>query len=297
MFRAKILLALSLFCLLAGDVQAAKQYLFLKSNTPTYSKQLGVVAVPVYVMINNARHTGIYIKTAPTLETGKKMGLKEGMVLLTMGGYSIGSSAAADDCVMQRSNGGTMQFTYVVVDHGVPTIRSAQGEVVKTAAAATSTGVSSSSRGESISELEQISFSLVNQSREAEGLSSVQSDSSLSNLARKYAEYMAAHPEPYDVLKSSRSPHDDLQGRTAADRAHEAGISYWQSENIGRGTLNGFGRSGSFTIRAVHQQMMAEPPGMNNHRGNIVNPQAKRLGVGVAISGDRLYMAQEFGTN
>lgn len=291
---AKPLLVLAICIALHGtQARAEKPYLFLKSNTPTYSKQLGLMAVPVYVMINNARHSGIYIKTAPGLEAGKKMGLREGMVLLTMGGYSIGSCEQADDCIMQRSNGGTMQYTYVALDHGKPTIRSAQSEVVKTAALPTVYSAQSSS-GQSASELEAISFSLVNQSRKAEGLNELQSDSSLANLARKYAEYMANNGQAYDVRKSSRSPHDDLQGRTAAERAHEAGISYFQSENIGRAVL-ALNLPANRSIRIIHQQMMAEPAGMQNHRGSILDPQANKLGVGVAVSGDRLYMAQEFG--
>ena len=295
MARAKLMLIFVLSLgLLAAQVQAAKQYLFLKSNTPSYSKQLGVVTVPVYVIINNARHDGIYVKTAPSLETGNKMGLREGMVVLTMGGYSIASSEAADTCIMQRSNGGTMQFTYVALANGNPTIRSSQSEVVKTEASP-KTYSSRSTSSQSAGDLETISFSLVNESRKSDGQNELQNDSSLAKLARRYAEYMAQHPEPYDVLKSRRSPHDDLQGRTAADRANEAGISYFHSENIGRAVLNSFNSGANYSVRTIHQQMMAEPPGMHNHRGNILDPQAHKLGVGVCISGDRLYMAQEFG--
>lgn len=291
MLRFLAIVICVLFLALPGVV--AKEFMFRASSAPaTYSTQLGVMALPVYVIINNARHQGLYINTAPSLQLGKDMGLHEGMVLLTLGGYSIYSTKAADDWVKQHRQG-KAQYTYVVMVGGKPTIRTGQSQVTATLKQSTYSAHSESSPA-SADELETYSLALINESRRREGLSTLQQDSSLARLARQYAEYMAQHPREYDVF-GSRGPHIDLQGRSPADRAQEAGISYFQSENIGRGTRGGIGESDRGTIRTVHMQMMAEPVGVPNHRSNIMDVQAHRVGIGVARTSGRLYMAQEFG--
>lgn len=283
------LLVLFLIILLPS-IAANKQYVY-RTNTPSaYSAKLGVMAVPVIVMIANARHNGLYIQTAPSLELGKKMGLYEGMVLLTMDGHQMNSVPAADDWVSRRGEG-SVQFTYVYVVKGQPTIRYGKSDYASSRS--NPSQISIQSQQVSVDDLESYSFTLVNGSRTRDGLSQLSQDSALARQARKYAEYMAQNAQAYDVY-GSRNPHTDLQGRSAADRAHEAGISYFQSENIGRGT-RGFGQTDRGTIGEIHKQMMAEPAGQANHRGSIMDPQARRLGVGVARTNNRIFMAQEFG--
>lgn len=152
---------------------------------------------------------------------------------------------------------------------------------------------SSESAQPSVDELESYCLSLINDSRRQEGVSPLQRDGSFARLARQYADYMAQHPEQYE-LSVSRSPHIDLQGRDQMQRAAQAGLSArFEGECIGRTSRGGY--SDKNMILTVHQQMMSEPPGNSGHRDNILNSNATVAGVGIARLPRRLYLIEEFG--
>ena len=49
------------------------------------------------------------------------------------------------------------------------------------------------------------------------------------------------------------------------------------------------------TLNWCHAQFMAEPyPGHWNHIGNILNPNARRMGVGIANVGGKIVIVWDF---
>lgn len=289
-----------LFLLLSHSVIAADtSNIFRTSNTTTFSQQLGVKAVPAYVVVGAARHPGLFIATKPTTELGRSMHLAPGMVLLTVDGYSMTTTQVADNWLKSRSNSASIKFSYTVSENGKPKICYAQAGIMMSSQPATFPGGAGaaastrSSKAESTDELENHCLSLINQSRRAGGASTLSKDSSLSRLAQKYADYMADHAPQYEP-SVARSPHIDLQGKSPADRARDAGISSPVFENIGRASRTGFG-SDKLIISTLHQQMMAEPAGEMNHRSNIMDPAHTSVGIGIARAPDRLYLTEEFG--
>ena len=146
---------------------------------------------------------------------------------------------------------------------------------------------------ESTDDLDNYLLSLINASRKSEGAAAVRHDGALSRLAQQYADYMADHAAEYEP-STGRSPHTDLQGRSAGDRAHASGITTSVFENIGRASRDGL-RSDKSIITNLHQQMMSEPPGGHNHRSTIMDPQSTGVGIGIARSPNRIYLTEEFG--
>ena len=89
--------------------------------------------------------------------------------------------------------------------------------------------------------------------------------------------------------------HPELQAKAQAWAAHMAGadgLSHsvleqgitadwaWLAENVGVGS----------TLDHAHETLLAS----GHHFGNIVGPTARHVGVGIAIAGDRVYIAEEF---
>jgi uncharacterized protein YkwD len=285
------------FCLTSISQAADRTFIYRTSNKTSASQRLGVTTVPAYAVIDGKRHPGLYIASSPTTELGRNMRLAPGMVLLTVEGYTMTSSQVADNWLASRTHSSQILFTYVTMQNGKPRISSGQAQAQsQDSSGDTQVGppktMSLRSKAESTEELESFDLGLINTARRAEGAAPVRRDSALSKLAQDYADYMAEHPGPYEI-SSGRSPHVDLQGRSPADRAREAGISMQVFENIGRGSRVGFS-SDKAVLSTIHQQMMSEPRGVPNHRSTIMDPQSTCVGIGIARAPDRLYLAQEF---
>ena len=81
-------------------------------------------------------------------------------------------------------------------------------------------------------------------------------------------------------------------GSTREARLRAGGVSFgWSGENqcylVGRGQ--------QATFNWCHQQFMAEPyPGHWNHIGNILNPNARRMGVGIGQVGGKIVITWNF---
>ena len=76
-------------------------------------------------------------------------------------------------------------------------------------------------------------------------------------------------------------------------RAFErGGVSFgWSGEN----QCYLVGRSQQSTLDWCHAQFMAEPyPGQWNHIANILNPNARRMGVGIAQVGSKIVIVWDF---
>lgn len=279
-----------------------KSFAYRTSNNQTFSNTLGVNCVPAYVMQGKVAHQGLFITSLPTTDLGREMKLSPGMVLLTVDRYSMVSAKAADNWLAHRSRSSPISFTYATDSNGVASVQSgsvtaggASGGLSASGAATTATkttGVvttrnvlpSSSISGGAVP---QVMLGLLNDSRQGGGLSALQSDSRLSQYAQTYADYLAAHADKYDVRDPNNNPHQNLTGQDQFERARQAGIENFLSENIGRnvGTL-GFGG-----VKILHNQMMSSP----GHRPAIMDAEAHKVGVGAAQAGNRIFLVEVFG--
>lgn len=126
-------------------------------------------------------------------------------------------------------------------------------------------------------------LSLINQDRARNRVRPVAQSAQLSRVAQMYADYL---------LRTGSLAHVDRFGRNPQDRAALFGITADVSENLA------YEMSTSDEPQALLQQaqagMMNEPRNQINHRFNILNPQSRFVGIGVAQRGDEIVVVQEF---
>lgn len=271
---------------------SARQYIFSRSTTESSSSYLGVKAVPAYVALGGQNRRGIYITSAGG-SLARSMGLRPGMVLLTLDNRVIESAETADNILASRSPG-TIDFAAVQMNRGQPQyvpgscrFDGARSTISSGGAAnlfrTSGSGSSKPLEKSSIAELEKYAIQLINESRSKERASAVSENSALSNLARDYAEYM---------VKRGNFSHVDPDGRDPQVRAKQAGIKCGVYENLSFHTRNLI--SDKDCIKACHEQMMAEPPNQHNHRYNILHPDHQLVGVGIARDDGKIMMVHEF---
>ena len=123
----------------------------------------------------------------------------------------------------------------------------------------------------------------VNAARAAYGFAPVVLDASVSAAA-------AAHA--WDQANNNYFSHYSLDGRSREDRLRAAGVSFgWSGEN----QCYHVGMSQQATLDWCHAQFMAEPyPGQWNHIANILNPNMRRMGVGIATVGGKTIITWNF---
>ena len=123
----------------------------------------------------------------------------------------------------------------------------------------------------------------VNAARAAYGFAPVVLDAAISAAA-------AAHAA--DQAYNGYFSHYSLDGRTKEDRLRAQGVSFgWAGEN----QCYHVGMSEQATLDWCHAQFMAEPyPGHWNHIANILNPNARRMGVGIANVGGKIVIVWDF---
>lgn len=267
---------------------AARQYIFSRSTVEGASSFLGVKGVPAYVVLGGQNRRGIYI-TAGGGALATKMGLRPGMVLLTLNNRVVDSAENADN-ILAAVSPGTLDYAVVRMSGGQPQYLPASCAFDGTrssnmlSSGSSSGGNSAKSLPQSsISELEKYAIQLINQERGRERAQTVSESSSLSNLARDYAEYM---------LKNESFSHVDPDGRDPQTRAKQAGVRAGVYENLGfhsRGQI-----SDKDCVKACHDQMMSEPKNQHNHRYNILHPDHQFVGVGVARNNGKIMIVHEF---
>ena len=123
----------------------------------------------------------------------------------------------------------------------------------------------------------------VNAARAAYGFGPVVLDAGVSAVA-------AAHA--WDQAYNNYFSHYSLDGRSRDDRLRAGGVSFgWSGEN----QCYHIGMSQQATLDWCHAQFMAEPyPGHWNHIANILNPNARRMGVGIATVGGKTIITWNF---
>ena len=154
----------------------------------------------------------------------------------------------------------------------------------------------------SITLLEKRIHALINKERAKEGLTSMQWDDSLSNIARKHSRDMAKRnffshvsPDGHDVMRRY-----GLEGYACSVRV--GNTFYTGAENIFQNnlydsirTVNGVASYDWNSLERIAEttvQGWMKSPG---HRQNILTPHWGREGIGVVIApDDRIYITQNF---
>ena len=123
----------------------------------------------------------------------------------------------------------------------------------------------------------------VNAARSAYGFAPVVLDAKVSAVASSHA---------MDQAVNGYFSHYGQNGSTRESRLRAGGVSFgWSGEN----QCYHVGMSQQATLNWCHQQFMAEPyPGHFNHIANILNPNARRMGVGIATVGGKTVITWNF---
>jgi len=123
----------------------------------------------------------------------------------------------------------------------------------------------------------------VNAARAAYGRAPLVLDATISAVAASHA---------MDQAVNGYFSHYGLDGSTRETRLRRGGVSFgWSGEN----QCYLVGRSQEATLNWCHAQFMAEPyPGQWNHIANILNPNARRMGVGIAQVGSKIVIVWDF---
>lgn len=123
----------------------------------------------------------------------------------------------------------------------------------------------------------------VNAARKAYGFAPVALDAKISAVASSHA---------MDQASNGYFSHYGQNGSTRESRLRAGGVSFgWSGEN----QCYHVGMSQQATLNWCHQQFMAEPyPGHWNHIANILNPNARRMGIGIATVGGKTVITWNF---
>jgi uncharacterized protein YkwD len=134
------------------------------------------------------------------------------------------------------------------------------------------------------SDMVQYALNQVNAGRASYGLAPLTLDSALTAVAYGHAA---------DMLANGYFSHDSLDGTTYKQRLTNAGISYgWSGENA---CYLGYGGGVQATLDWCHAAFWSEPyPGGGNHKDNILNPNFRRVGIGIATSSIKVIVVWDF---
>lgn len=284
----------------ARTASGPRRYIFSRSTTESSSSMLGISGVPAYVNFpDGSQKCGVYV-TRNAGGLSSRMGLSPGSVLLTINNQQATSPSALDRMVSGKNE---INYTYVQLIGGLPKVFTSSVTLGSDAPPgwpaqvtnAMSGGAASAMLGGAgrvapsmdntpTSTLESHGIDLVNNDRRNNGgLPSLQANTKLTELARKYAEYL---------LATRSFAHVDQSGLNPVDRATRAGIVCSIRENLGM-QARAPGKSDMELMTAAEKAMMDEPPNQENHRGNILCTNGKAIGVGVARNAKTLILVHE----
>jgi uncharacterized protein YkwD len=122
-------------------------------------------------------------------------------------------------------------------------------------------------------ELEDFMMQMVNNARTMNGnLPKLKKSTTLSNMARTYAE---------DMAKRNFFSHKNPEGLGMVERGAAVGVTNHIAENLSNNRSNLELRE---QVKQCQKMMMDEPANVpGNHRSNILDPETKSVGVGVAF--------------
>jgi uncharacterized protein YkwD len=133
------------------------------------------------------------------------------------------------------------------------------------------------------SELNEFMLALINQDRARHKADPVEENAALSKVAQAYANYL---------MRTGEFAHVDSTGRNPQDRARQMGVQVFVAENLAWQMDTEL--PAKTLLKKAQADMMNEPPGQMNHRGNITNPNHRYVGIGIARSDDAVILVQEF---
>ncbi len=307
----------------AAPAAVKRSWVYSLSQKQENSEVLKIWGVPACAAVNGANPKGTYVTGLTGYGLGDDLKLQVGDVLLSINGRVITSARDADR-ILDNMPGGEVKAVVARQENGrvfllqphtmfAPrTNRSASANSSSSSGSGSGSesqdvDVTSNSRSdgngmysssyraardikkstvsnESMAGLESYMFELINNDRQKFGQQKLRQSSSLSQVARKFAQDMATR---------NFFDHTDPSGNTPHMRARMAGLNCLVFENI---SVNYGPLSWKDMIKGAQAEMMAEPAGdPHNHRGNILNPDAAVVGVGMAIvMPNKIYCVQEF---
>jgi uncharacterized protein YkwD len=123
----------------------------------------------------------------------------------------------------------------------------------------------------------------INAARAARGFAPLVLDAAVGAVANAHA---------WDMLRYNYFSHTGRDGSTIRTRLSAAGIPYTHAgENICEYTGIGV----TATLQWCHGSFMSEPyPGYFNHIANILDPDFRRVGIGIATSGGKVIVVWDF---
>ncbi len=110
-------------------------------------------------------------------------------------------------------------------------------------------------------------------------------------IAQKAAQYQAQDMESNGVMR-----HEDSSGRTPMGRyVAFGGHASLYGENVAfYGDSISEADAAWQAVSKLDEMMMAERPPSDGHRENILSPDYKAVGIGVAVGPNGLYIAEDF---
>jgi uncharacterized protein YkwD len=130
----------------------------------------------------------------------------------------------------------------------------------------------------------QYALNQVNAARASYGFAPLTLDSAISAVAYGHAA---------DMLANGYFSHNSLDGTTYKQRLTNGGISYGYSGENQCYLTNGGGVQA--TLDWCQAQFWAEPyPGTANHKSNILSPNFRRVGIGIATGGGKVIVVWDF---
>ncbi|MBI3332237.1 CAP domain-containing protein, partial [Candidatus Peregrinibacteria bacterium] len=137
--------------------------------------------------------------------------------------------------------------------------------------------------------LRALVLSLINESREAEGLPALLQHDGIEKVAQLHTEDTVAHfdPKSAETREKSYLAHTSSDGRSLNARYRDAGVETgWEfAENAGYWTRSRFGDTldaATYGLKTIHAGMMAEVPPNDGHKETILG-HFTHIGIGLAL--------------
>jgi uncharacterized protein YkwD len=276
-----------------------KQTVYSLSRTQEASSYLKVWGVPASVALGSGktsaqkRARGTYITALAGQGIGLDLCLQPGDVLISLNGTPVLSSRHADAFLSKFKTGKLRAVVARVSGNNVLMLNPATSispSIISTSDSPFSQGATGSSQNKQgtsggngttsaatisnneLASLESYMVQLINSDRAQNGgLPALAGSNQLSQLARQYAN---------DMARRNFFAHDDPEGHSPQDRARAFGLTCGVWENLAYQKNYLDLRE---IVKSCQQEMMNEPPNQRNHRGCILHPGHKVVGVGIAV--------------
>jgi uncharacterized protein YkwD len=130
----------------------------------------------------------------------------------------------------------------------------------------------------------QYALNQINAARASYGLGPLVVDSTITAVSYGHAA---------DMLAYNYFSHSSRNGATYKQRLSAGGVGYgYSGENI---CYLGYGGGVQATLNWCHAQFWAEPfPGGGNHKDNILGSHFRRVGIGIAVGGNKVYVVWDY---